>query len=71
MQCGELLLYSLSSSNSNRKLGMPTVPIYGYGRKVYRHLTGTGTSYLYHKGLLKKAQWYSTVYGTAVKQVYG
>ncbi len=28
-------------------LGMPTVPVYGYGRKDYGNVTGTGSPYPY------------------------
>ncbi len=34
-------------SRNTPEIGMPTVPIYGYGRKDYGNVTGTGSLYPY------------------------
>ncbi len=52
-------------------VGMPTVPVYGYGRKDYGHLTGTGRPYPYRIDVVEHAQRYGTAYGTAVLRAYG
>ncbi len=52
-------------------VGMPTVPVYGYGRKVYGWWTGTVHPYPYRQCLFITARRYGTAYGTAVKRLYG
>ncbi len=50
---------------------MPTVPVYGYGRKDDGYLTDTGHPYPYRIGVVEHARWYGTAYGTAVLRAYG
>lgn len=50
---------------------MSTVPVYGYSRKDYGHLMGTGHPYPYRIDVVEHAQRYGTAYGTAVLRAYG
>ncbi|PBK59908.1 hypothetical protein ARMSODRAFT_1027032 [Armillaria solidipes] len=50
---------------------MSTVPVYGYGRKDYGHLTGTGDPYPYRIDIVEHGRRYGTAYGTAVLRAYG